>query len=195
MKIGIVYGAFRPYHSGHHALIEKAAAECGKVMLFASLSDRRRPGEVQILGADMQKIWLELIQPIIPSNVVLNFGGSPVSNVYTFIGDERDAGSADRYVIYSDPDDLDKSFPRRSLEKYFGEFFHTGHVVIEPVQRTETVNVSGTKMRNWLRTGDKQAFVDHVPEAVNGNAVWDILKPNAKLVERKVTKGRSNLKS
>ena len=40
MRVGIVAGSFKPYHAGHHAMVEKAAKENDKVELFVSLSSR-----------------------------------------------------------------------------------------------------------------------------------------------------------
>ena len=73
MKIGLVPMAAKPYHAGHHWLVEQAAGENDKVILFVSVSDRKRKGELPILGADMVKVWQEELEPIMPSNVEVKY--------------------------------------------------------------------------------------------------------------------------
>ena len=46
MRIGLVPMAAKPYHAGHHALVTAAAKENDKVLLYISLSDRKRKGEL-----------------------------------------------------------------------------------------------------------------------------------------------------
>ncbi len=53
-------------------------------------------------------------------------------------------------------------------------------VELRPVERSSTVNVSGTKMRKWLEDGDKEAFVKNLPSSIDKDAVWDILSATAK---------------
>ncbi len=55
MRIGLVPVSAKPYHIGHHALVTRAAEENDQVLLFVSTSDRKRKGEVPILGADMER--------------------------------------------------------------------------------------------------------------------------------------------
>ena len=76
MNIGIVPVSAKPYHVGHHALVTRASDENDKVFLFVSTSDRKRKGEVPILGADMEKVWQEEIEKILPGNVTVTYGGS-----------------------------------------------------------------------------------------------------------------------
>ena len=66
MKIGLIPMAAKPYHAGHHALVTAAAGENDEVILYISLSDRKRKGEVPIYGADMQTVWKEEIEKILP---------------------------------------------------------------------------------------------------------------------------------
>lgn len=176
-RIGIVAGSYKPYHAGHDELIRLAASESDVVKLYISTSDRKRKGELPISGTTMEKIWHNFIEPSLPKNVEITYGGSPIRKVYEFLGAENEAGSEDTYVIYSDPDDLSRNFPEGSLEKYMGDLYNRGRIVLEPIQRTSTVDVSGTKMRRWLETGNSEAFIDHLaqPLQVHGEEIWEML--------------------
>ena len=105
MNVGLVPMAAKPYHKGHHALVEKAAADNDKVLLFVSASDRIRKGELPISGSDMMKIWKEQIEPILPSNVIPVYGGSPVRKVYEELERADTELSEDIFTVYSDPVD------------------------------------------------------------------------------------------
>ena len=60
MNIGLLPISAKPYHAGHHALVEMAAGANDEVLLYVSISDRKRKGELPISGADMKKVWEEV---------------------------------------------------------------------------------------------------------------------------------------
>jgi cytidyltransferase-like protein len=176
MKIGLVAGSYKPFHSGHDALIRRAAAENDRVMLFVSTSDRKRPGEVPISGSVMAHIWKAHIEHTLPKNVEVTYGGSPVGNVYKALGIANDTGSTATFNIYSDPSDIAESYPNASLKKYAGKLYARGQINLVPTPRTSTVNVSGTEMRRYLAAGDKKSFVQRLPRNIDADAVWRELK-------------------
>ena len=176
-KVGIIATASKPFHSGHHALIKIASDENDEVKLFASLNDRIRKGEHPIYGNDMAKIWKQHIEPILPNNVNVEYttGVSPVRCVYSYLGDKNESNSTDEFAIYSDPNDALVNFPERSLIKYLGMLHAKGQIKLVPIDRTQTVNVSGTQMRRWLADGDIANFSQHLPRGIDSIAVWRLL--------------------
>ena len=54
--IGLVPMSAKPFHEGHMFLIRKAIDECKKVIVYVSISDRSRKGEITIFGEDMKYI-------------------------------------------------------------------------------------------------------------------------------------------
>lgn len=179
-KIGLIAMSAKPYHAGHDGLVRLAAGECDEVHLYVSLSDRARPGEVPIIGSDMDKIWKTYIEPSLPGNVKVTYGGSPVGNIWKELGEASKAGSQNAFAIYADPEDLATNFPDALRLKYAQALEEAGQIELRPVQRTETVNVSGTKMRQFLEKGDSKSFIKNLPKGVDGQAVWDILSATAK---------------
>lgn len=174
-KIAIVPMAAKPYHAGHDGLIRLAAKECNRVEVFVSTSDRKRPGEITVSGADMSDIWRTQIEPSMPSNVKINYVGNPVRSAWEFMGKANEEGSSDQFAVYSDPEDLAGNFPEKSLIKYTGTLYKKGQIILRPVQRTETVNVSGTKMRQFLAKGDKASFLKNLPQGIDGEVIWNRL--------------------
>lgn len=179
MKIGLVPGSYKPFHAGHDAVIRLAAQENEKVKVFVSLSDRKRPGEIPILGSDMAAIWKGHIEPSLPGNVQVVYVQSPVRAVWEEVGNDNLDNVENTYQIYSDPEDLAQNYPEKSLIRYAGNLYSRQQIIPRAVQRTETVDVSGTKMRQYLETGDEKSFIKNMPKGVNGKAIWDILSQSA----------------
>ena len=166
MNIGLVAMSAKPYHAGHDQLIRLAAEENEKVMLYVSLSDRARKGELTIFGSSMDKIWKKFIEPSLPANVEVTYGGSPIRNIYQILGNESNIESQNIYTIYSDPVDLESSFPNSSLLKYSSYLFQNNQIIKKPIDRNETINISGTMMRSFLESGDFENFSNFLPPSI-----------------------------
>ncbi len=180
MRIGLIPMSAKPYTIGHDGLVRLAAKECDKVMLFVSLSDRFREGEPLVSGGDMKQLWDKFIERSLPPNVVVTYGGSPVANVWKAIDKANKEGSHDVYVIYSDTEDAANNFPETILKKYGSELYGKGQLEVRPVKRTETVDISGTKVRQALASGDKATFMKGLPNSLQSDEVWDMLYHTAK---------------
>ena len=182
-RVGLIPVSGKPYHAGHHYLVEQAAADNDEVILFVSTSDRKRKGEMAILGADMLEVWKQELEKIMPSNVRIEYGGSPVRKVYDTIGQASESGtSQETYVVYSDPTDTMQNYPPKNREKYMQPLYGMGQVIFaaeEDPTRFErgagSPDVSGTRMREAMSTGDFEAFAAGMPAGVNVENVWSIL--------------------
>tara|TARA_Y100000310_G_scaffold52712_2_gene48396 strand:+ start:2680 stop:4590 length:1911 start_codon:yes stop_codon:yes gene_type:complete len=192
-RIGLIPVSGKPYHAGHHYLVERAAKENDEVVLFVSTSDRIRKGQFPVYGADMKRVWQEELERIMPANVTIEYGGSPVRKVYDMIGDacEIDEGQ-ETYVVYSDPTDTALNYPPANREKYMQPLCDRGRVVFAAEENPEAFsrgkgspNVSGTAMRQALQDGDFEQFATSMPAGVNAQNVWNILT--------KVNEGRRRL--
>lgn len=171
VRIGIVPMSAKPFHVGHDLLVRLASRECDVVHLYVSTSDR---GNVS--GGAMAKIWRENIEPTLPDNVEVKYGGSPVNKAYQELGAASEASSEDDYLVYSDTTDAANNFSEASFQKYAPNLFNAGHVKTRPVDRTSTVDISGTKMRSFLTDGDKESFMKYMPAGVDGEAIWNTLR-------------------
>ena len=191
MRIGIVPMAAKPYHIGHHSLVTSAANENDQVLLFVSTSDRKRKGEVPILGSDMSKIWEEEIEKILPSNVMVGYGGSPVQKVYGVLEGAEEAildnGQLnDTYTIYSDPEDTALNYPPRNREKYFPNAYASGNIIFAAEENpgsftrgAGTPDVSGTAVRAALGSCDFKTFSSALPAGMDKEKIYNILCPSA----------------
>lgn len=177
-KIGLIGMSAKPFHAGHYGLIEIAASQNDEVYLYVSLSDRKRTNEVPILGKSMELIWKRYIEPILPDNVIITYGGSPISNIFAALENADDIKSNDVFQIYADPVDLKQNFRTQALTKAAPRLLKNNQIKLIPITRSNTINISGTQMRSFLNSGDKESFTSYLPAGLNSknkNAIWNIL--------------------
>ena len=176
MKIGLLPVSAKPYHAGHDGLVRIASNENDSVLLFVSTTDRARSGELRVSGDAMQMIWWDYIEPTLPQNVTPDYGGIPVAKVYAELETAEAEGSTDTYVIYSDEEDILK-YTDEALNKSAPNLFAKGQIKRRGVSRTETVDVSGTEMRDLLDDSDLVGFVSLLPPNIkkHGKEIFDLL--------------------
>ena len=194
MKIGLVPISAKPYHAGHHYLIETAAAENDEVIVFASTSDRKRTGEFPIEGSVMVEVWNELIVPNLPENVSVRLGGSPVREVYEMIASSCDAiptqdfTASDEsevphtFTVYSDVVDTKSNYPVESRKKYMNPLYERGGVLFAAesnpssyIRGSQAPAVRGEDLRRCLEQRDYLAFSKLVPSCISHVKYWDKL--------------------
>lgn len=184
MKVGLVPISAKPYHAGHHYLVELAAKTNDKVVVFASTSDRFRKGEYPISGEVMKEIWINEILKILPENVDVVFGGSPVRKVYETIGDACDSGSVETsYKIYSDVVDTKQNYPVENRVKYMNPLWSGGLVEFPAetlpeafIRGSEAPDVRGEDLRGHLQNNDFLSFSECMPPEINSYACWRLLR-------------------
>ena len=153
--IAIVPVSAKPYHAGHDGLVRIASKENDEVHLLVSITDRSRPGEMKIDGGTMFGIWKDYIENTLPTNVkdFINYTfTAPVTKVYEELKNAELQGSQDIYTIYSDVDDIRK-YTDENLKAAAPIMFAKEQILLRGIKRSETVNVSGTKMRELLEDG------------------------------------------
>jgi len=179
MKVGVIGGGFKPPHKGHFAFAKQALSKVpdldklliyvgGKVRAGAAITQNQAieiwklyanelPGAIEILPAD---------QPI--AKAYSQASKNPGNEVFWFLGvrDEDDAKEADRREVHL----------RKNPEKY-------SNLNVIRIADTGT-DVSGTKARKALEAGDKEAFFQALPDVVDKDKVYDIVKtPETKMAD------------
>ena len=177
MKIGLLAMSAKPYHAGHDGLVRLASQENDKVNLFVSTGDRSRTGEMMISGDTMQTIWWDYIEPTLPGNVIIDYSKvAPVTKIYETLELAEEKKSTDVYVIYSDTTDILK-YTDNNLQKTAPTLFNNNQVLRRGVERSETVDVSGTEMRDLIVSGDIVGFISLLPMSIqkHGKDIFDML--------------------
>lgn len=179
MKVGVIGGGFKPPHKGHFAFAKKALEKKpdldklliyvgGKVRPGAAITQDQAidiwklyanelPGTVEILPAD---------QPI--AKAYSQASKNPENEVYWFLGvrDEEDAKEADSREAHL----------IKNPEKY-------SNLNVIRIDDTGT-DVSGTAARKALEVGNKEAFFQSLPDGIDKDKVYDIVKtPETKMAD------------
>ena len=223
MKIGLVPMSAKPYHAGHHMLVELAAISeitdelkelelpvNDKVLVFLSYSSRGtkkvkdptdkrtlkqggrkieipRPGEAPVFGSDMRHIWTHLLKPNLQVSDKVDFvspdeGGhaAPVRNVHIVcdalkkahdLGEETFnipytgivANTQNTIInIYSDSEDIINNYSNEEMNRIYGDLWGS-QIKGVGIPRSSTVNISGTKMRQYLCDCNLEEFVSLLP--------------------------------
>jgi cytidyltransferase-like protein len=165
MIIGLIPGAMKPYHAGHHYLAEQAIKECDKVLIFTTAKDRKG-----ISGVKMASAWTKLICPLLPK-VNVKFVKSPVRAVYEFL---EEANTEDLYRVYGGTEDVGR-FSQKSLNKYCSHLNVSNVAELSSGSYLRGVGPSpkakGEWVRNAIQAGDFRKFENYLP---------DFLKPYSK---------------
>lgn len=183
MKIGLVPISAKPYHAGHHYLIETAAEKNDRVLVFASTSDRKRAGEFPVCGNTMLEIWKSEILEILPDNVEVIFGGSPVRKVYEEIGNACESGiHHDTFTVYSDVVDTKMNYTEEQRQKYMSPLYLEGKVIFAAevipeafIRGSGAPDIRAEFVREHLKNRDFIAFKSCMPERLNSYACWSKL--------------------
>lgn len=188
--LGLIPIAGKPLHIGHWKLIELAAKQNDSVVIYTSSNDRVRKGEFPIKGDDLVRFWTDFFVPILPKNVKVKFVDSPVRSVMHELGWLEQTLSQDKAEVpivnlYSDAEDVESNFKDEDLKKY-PSLLALDKIKKVGVKRTDTVNVSGTKMREFLASGDKEQFFKYLPPLSNSakESIWQTLLDSAAEMER-----------
>ena len=188
-RIGLIPIAGKPLHLGHWKLIEKAASENDVVIVYTSDKDRVKKNEFPIYGKDFLKFWTDIFIPSLPKNVKVKIADSPVRAVSHELGWFEQSATQDKaevptVKIYSDQKDAEDNFSSQELSKY-STLNKLGKIHVVGVDRNTTVNVSGTKMREFLLNKDKENFIKFLPPISNQHKeqIWNTLIQNAPVTE------------
>jgi len=212
--IGLLPASGKPWHAGHDGLLRLALSENDEVYLFISTSNRIEKGEFPISGAVMEEIWKYFLEPTLPEEDRLHkvYGGAPVGHVLAklkvtelelkkALAEQEQASTMQAqaanaavsalseilFRIYSDDVDIYENFPDDKLKTSAPTLFENGQIERRPVNRSETTDISGTKMRQFLQDEDKESFISFLPASVRskGEEIYKILQDSAKIIDQK----------
>ena len=85
-----------------------------------------------------------------------------------------ECNSSDVFNIYSDPKDIER-YNEKSLSKALPDSFVDTNVFRRPVNMSETANVRGEKMREWMASRDKKSFISGLPDSLpdsDKESIW-----------------------
>ena len=225
MNVALIPMSAKPYHLGHHKLIQLAERSHDAVLVFVSYSGRGtrkikdptdnrtikqgarkievpKAGEIPIFGEDMQYIWenilfdeLEFSRNVMFFTVASGAHPSPIRNIHEVCEAMLQEGVVDvpfldqsvdvedmTVSIYSDLNDIRDNYDMTNMTQMYGGLM-SRQISLVGVSRSDTVDISGTKMRELLRTGQLQEFKAFLPPVTkkSKNIVTKILSDSISL--------------
>ena len=142
--LGLIPMSAKPFHIGHEFLINRAANDCSHVIVFVSIKDRERKGELKILGKHMKDIWDEHLIKVMPQNVTIQFSaGSPIKDAYQKLSDLKD--SSIKIATYSDSNDA-------------LNYDYENARCISFLRDVDSPQISGKEMREFILKNDFDKF-------------------------------------
>lgn len=174
MIIGLVPGAMKPYHAGHHYLVSKAISECDRVIIYTTTKDRK-----SISGSAMKNVWDNLISPKLPSKVEVAFVSSPIGSVFEVLENANNNylfASNVTFRLYGGTEDANrfrKEYIQRKFPKVADRFVNVAKEEAHKYLRGlgDSPLAKGEWVRNSINSGNYSEFQNFLPE---------FLKPHAK---------------
>ena len=166
--IGIFPLSGKPVHDGHWKVIEKMSNENDYGILLVSVKDRIKKGEFPICGEAMFKIWQTYLINKLPKNIIFKIVDSPFNSVFKEINLFGNLKKNYYINVYSDTEDI---------QKY--DKIESDKIKLCGIRRNETVNISGTQMRSFLKVGNENNFKMYLPSclsALEKNEVLNLIK-------------------
>ena len=178
MIIGLIPGAMKPYHAGHHFLTKIAMQECDQVRIFTTVKSRG-----PIPGMAMYNIWNKIIIPRLDSRVTVSFGPSPVTLVYQILEDEQVSPTNIMYRLYGGTEDLTRfnsDYIRKKFPNVANRFINVAESSSANFLRGVGASpmAKGTWIRKALESGNVEKFKSMMPEFLQSSAedIFNMLK-------------------
>lgn len=176
ISIGIYVVAGKPIHSGHWQVIRLASSECDEVLVITSTA-----GRDELPAGSMIDAWKAVLEPQFHNdypNATLII--SPESPLHLAVDKMRQLKDVvGKFVIYSDDEDARSKYSLSKLSEMLRDPAAAEKLHQRPVPRSETVQISGTRMREFLVSGDLESFNNFVPQTLSKelkDKYWQILK-------------------
>lgn len=186
--IAIVGGGFKPYTKGHHFLVQQAADSADKVYLLVSTSNRTRKGQLPIFWDEqMEDVWDKYLTKAMPPNVEVIFVKNPIKSTFEILGDANEnPDDNNTYILYGDEEDVTKNFSDERLQKYFPRLYENDQLIRKGFSRTENIDISGTKMRDFVVKGDVESFTAGLPQPIQryGQEIFDMLAKSIPMIKQ-----------
>ena len=176
ISIGIFVVAGKPVHAGHWQMINLAASECDEALIITSTA-----GRDELPAGVMIDAWKAVLEPQFhrdfPNATLVISSESPLSLA---VGKMRELKSmVNKFVFYSDDEDAQGKYSLSKLSDTIRDPSVIEKLEQRPVPRSQTVQISGTEMRKFLNSDDRQSFDRFVPQTLSSEMkekYWKILK-------------------
>ena len=159
-RIALLPGGFKPPHAGHYNMAIWLAENTDAKTIVIKVGAKERDGVTREISLQLWNLY-RINDPnptakklsILPSN-----SNSPVQDVYDFVEKEAPEDST-IYLGMGEKDINDKRFAN------IGKFAEPKGIKFETILvPPQAGGVSGTDMRKFIKSGDKESFLKYIPD-------------------------------
>jgi hypothetical protein len=171
--------AAKPFHAGHQALLD-SAEEDGNELIIVYLSTG---GREDVSSSAMVPLWKKYYLPAIQSRygdkVVIRFtkGSSPMYELRSAITNLVRQSDETVVSLYGDPSDAAERVDN-IINNEKNAIDLRGRLIAKSIPRELSGDISGTKMREYLSSGQKDLFTQNLPDFLSDDAkisIWNSL--------------------
>jgi hypothetical protein len=179
-KTGFALGIFvvsgKPIHDGHWKVIDIATKECDEVLVITSTA-----GRDELPAGVMIDAWRVVLEPQFhrdyPNATLLITSESPVSLAIDKMRELKNIVSS--FIFYADDEDIRGKYSPDRMSAAIKDPVAIEKLRPRAVPRIETTQISGTRMREFLKNDDRNSFDNFVPHSLSPEMkekYWKILK-------------------
>ena len=173
-KIALLPGGFKPPHAGHYNMAIWLAENTNADTIIVKVGAKERDGITREISLKLWNLYRNNDNnessrklTILPSN-----SNSPVQDVYDFIENQAPENSI-IYLGMGEKDINDSRF--KNIPKFADPKNIKFETTLVPPQAG---GVSGTKMREFIKSGDKESFQNFIPDFLSNeqkDKAWDLV--------------------
>lgn len=176
ISIGIFVVSGKPVHEGHWKMIGRAASECDEALIITSTA-----GRDELPAGVMIDAWKAVLEPQFhrdyPNATLIITSESPLHLAIEKMRQLKHV--VNKFVFYSDDEDAKDKYAKQKIIDMLRDPIAASKFEQMPVPRAETVQISGTMMRQFLNSDDRASFDRYAPQTLDQgmkDTYWGILK-------------------
>lgn len=175
-KVGFYIGSFKPMHGGHFQAAVNAASQVDKLYLIS------HTGERGVVTPEKTKAyWQQFIRKALPSNVeviLLDKGNVFKVPFEVLVSANEEQDASQEFYIFRGNEEGDRYPINPKVVNSKWKFLADNDLVHFVDTITTKDRISGTKMRNYIESGDKESFLKSLPKPFQNNEqgeqIWNL---------------------
>ena len=179
-KIALLPGGFKPPHAGHYNMAKWLAANTDADSIVIKIGSKERDGITRDISLKLWDLYRKADEDSGKLVIVPSEQNSPVRDVYDFIEQDAPEGST-VYLGMGEKDIEDQRF------KNIGKFAEPKGIEFKTVLvPPQAGGVSGTEMRGFISSNDKDSFQKYLPDHLTPEQkekAWKIVTTKSEVEE------------
>tara|TARA_R110002126_G_scaffold79937_3_gene198354 strand:- start:990 stop:2981 length:1992 start_codon:yes stop_codon:yes gene_type:complete len=180
-RIALFPGKFKPPHKGHAEYIKQVAerSDVDEVRIMISPIDKPEVNKQQSL-----EIWKRYLEGG-PNNIKVDIAefNSPITSVYELIADKGEIKPEDTILLIKSSKDVgDTRFHgAQSWAARKNPGVEIEEIIEDPISDEDGAAYSAENIRKLISKNDKSKFSSYVPDNIDADEIWSIIKPTEQL--------------